>query len=167
MRAALALTLMAAPAFAASPDLQTPSPVIHLADNLDEADRLGWCIDTVGRGFGEQIHAHSCKPRGGDVQFSYSAEKTEIRSVAFPDYCMAVQAGGARTFGLVACDETAPEQRFTYDALHGAITPTQTPSTCVVVGTASRSAGPFLSRDLLLADCDASPPERRTWVVVP
>jgi hypothetical protein len=26
--------------------VQTPAPLIHLADNLDEPDKLGWCIDT-------------------------------------------------------------------------------------------------------------------------
>ena len=61
------LVCLAASAYAAPPDLQTPAPVVYLADNLDEQDKLGWCIDTVGRGFGERLHAHSCKPRGGDV----------------------------------------------------------------------------------------------------
>ena len=31
---------------AAPPALQTPEPAIYLADNLDEKDNLGWCIDT-------------------------------------------------------------------------------------------------------------------------
>ena len=33
------------------PAIRTPAPVIYLADNLDEQDKLGWCIDTKGRGF--------------------------------------------------------------------------------------------------------------------
>ena len=65
------------------PILQTPSPVIYLADNLDEKDQLGYCIDTRGRGFNEELHAHSCKPRGGDVQFSYNKETLQICSVEF------------------------------------------------------------------------------------
>ena len=40
------------------PELQTAAPVIYLADNLDERSNLGWCIDTVGRGFGDQLQAH-------------------------------------------------------------------------------------------------------------
>ena len=71
-----------------SPILQTPSPVIYLADNLDEQDQLGYCIDTRGRGFNEKLHAHSCKPRGGDVQFLYKKETLQICSVAFPGYCI-------------------------------------------------------------------------------
>ena len=58
---------------AAPPELQTPAPVIYLADNLDEQDKLGWCIDTVGRGLFDRLHAHSCKPHGGDVQFKFDA----------------------------------------------------------------------------------------------
>ena len=46
-------------AYSAPPDLKTPTPVIYLADNLDEQDNLGFCIDTVGRGFAERLHAHS------------------------------------------------------------------------------------------------------------
>ena len=42
------------------PILQTPAPVIFLADNLDEPDHLGFCIDTVGRGKSDRIHVHSC-----------------------------------------------------------------------------------------------------------
>ena len=64
--------------YADAPSLQTPTPVIYLADNLDENDNLGWCIDTVGRGFADSLHAHSCKPNGGDVQFAYSAETLQI-----------------------------------------------------------------------------------------
>lgn len=51
-------------ASAAPPDLKTPAPVIFLADNLDENQNLGFCIDTVGRGLSDRLHAHSCKPQG-------------------------------------------------------------------------------------------------------
>jgi hypothetical protein len=53
------------------PEVKTPAPVIFLADNLNEPEKLGWCIDTKGRGFSEVLHAHSCKPHGGDVQFLF------------------------------------------------------------------------------------------------
>lgn len=65
------LALLTAPALADTPELRTPPPVIYLSDNLDEVDRLGWCIDTRGRGFSEHLQAHSCKPQGGDVQFQH------------------------------------------------------------------------------------------------
>ena len=38
--------LVTASAIAAPPVLQTPEPVIYLADNIDEQEELGWCIDT-------------------------------------------------------------------------------------------------------------------------
>lgn len=52
----------------------TPAPVIHLADNLDEADGLGWCIDTVGRGFNTALQVHSCKPQGATCSFPLTLE---------------------------------------------------------------------------------------------
>ena len=54
---------------AAPPNILTPAPVIYLADNLDEQDQLGWCIDTKGRGFSDRLHAHSCKQRGVTYNF--------------------------------------------------------------------------------------------------
>ena len=69
------LVLVAASAIAAPPELQTPEPVIYLADNIDEQDALGWCIDTLGRGWSEQLQTHSCKPQGGDVQFAYDSDR--------------------------------------------------------------------------------------------
>lgn len=83
------------------PDLRTPPPVIHLADNLDEKDGLCWCIDTLGRGFSEDLQVHSCKPQGGDVQFSFLAETGSIRSVAYPGYCVTLRMQAEPTrFGL-------------------------------------------------------------------
>ena len=52
------------------PKIKTPAPVIHLSNNLDEKDELGYCIDTIGRGRSDRLHLHSCKPEGGDVQFT-------------------------------------------------------------------------------------------------
>jgi len=70
----LLASLISLSANAAPPELQTPEPVIYLADNIDEKDNLGWCIDTLGRGWSEQLQTHSCKPQGGDVQFFYNKE---------------------------------------------------------------------------------------------
>ena len=56
---------------AEAPDIQTKGTVIYLADNFNEEAKLGWCIDTQGRGFSDKLHAHSCKPTGGDTQFSF------------------------------------------------------------------------------------------------
>lgn len=154
------------PALADSPDLQTPSPVIFLTDNLGEPDRLGWCIDTQGRGFGENLHAHSCKPQGGDVQFAYLADERLIISVAFSGKCMVRHAAGSDfTFGLVDCDANDPAQRFSIDEALGRIMPADAAELCVTVGEAIRKAGPFSSRDLILADCATTAEERMTWTV--
>lgn len=146
--------------------LKTPAPVIHLASNLDEKDGLGWCIDTLGRGFATDLQTHSCKPQGGDVQFDFNAETGAIRSVAYPDYCVTLRPDGVPTdFGLATCAEGDPSQRFSYDAGTGALTPADTPGQCITAGAASRSAGPFMSRELVLAECATTDPELRRWVV--
>lgn len=148
--------------------VKTPAPVIHLADNLDEADGLGWCIDTVGRGFADTLHTHSCKPQGGDVQFSFDPASGAIRSVAFEGKCMQVGAVGAATdFALVDCDSARSEQQFTFDSASGDLRPKDTPQSCVVVGESSQSAGPFMSRSLNLEACEAVAENRRRWVIQP
>lgn len=163
--AVLLLLPSAQVASAASPDVQTPAPVIYLADNLDEADNLGWCIDTVGRGYSDKLHTHSCKPQGGDVQFAVDSDMGVIRSVAFPEECVVVLADGSDTvFGLADCDHTETAQQFSFDSASGAITPSIATDQCMAVGETSRTAGPFMSRDLVLADCGTTDPTLRTWV---
>ena len=76
------------------PAIRTPAPVIYLADNLDEQDKLGWCIDTKGRGFSEFLHVHSCKPHGGDVQFLYDQKLGQIRSAEFSGKCVTLTSNG-------------------------------------------------------------------------
>lgn len=148
------------------PNVQTPAPVIYLADNLDEADNLGWCIDTQGRGFSDKLHAHSCKPRGGDVQFSLNEETGQIMSVEFADFCMEYREEVDVHFSLVTCNSDSPGQRFQFDRTTSHISLLNQPEKCVVVGNASRTAGPFMSRELLLADCASTNAELRQWVVV-
>lgn len=162
----VALSCLTTAAMAAAPDLQTKGPVIYLADNLDEKDNLGWCIDTLGRGFGDRLQTHSCKPQGGDVQFQFEADSGLIRSVAFPDHCMIHAPDGTTDFGLVTCDAKQGTQRFDYDATSGQITPTSDAVSCVVAGEASKSAGPFMSRTLTLAPCMDTDDRLKRWVVV-
>lgn len=148
--------------------IKTPAPVIHLADNLDEADSLGWCIDTVGRGFADMLHAHSCKPQGGDVQFRFDAASGAVRSVAFDGKCMQVGEKGAATdFALLDCDSANAAQQFMIDKESGTIRPQGRSQSCVAVGEESRSAGPFLSRDLILAPCVTLADSHRRWVIIP
>lgn len=151
-------------ALADAPALQTPAPVIYLADNLAEPDGLGWCIDTVGRGFAETLHAHSCKPQGGDVQFRYDPERQQIQSVEFAGKCMTLTAPGdpAVPFGLLDCSKDVV-QRFTFE--DGRFSPVSDPMRCVAVGPESRSAGPFHSRDLTLVPCERGLSEQLTWAI--
>ncbi|MDX8347968.1 ricin-type beta-trefoil lectin domain protein [Cognatiyoonia sp. IB215446] len=162
----VALVATATQSLAEQPNLQTPSPVIYLADNLDEVDRLGWCIDTLGRGFAERLQAHSCKPQGGDVQFSMNAQTGQIQSVEYPEYCMAHRPSDESTFALVTCDTTATDQQFVYDPEERTIRTIADETTCVSVGENSRSAGPFMSRTLLLTDCATTNGAFKEWVAL-
>ena len=156
---------LALPALADAPKIQTPPPVIYLADNLDEVDQLGWCIDTLGRGYAENLQAHSCKPQGGDVQFSFDADTGQIASVEFAGKCMELIAPDDKiAFGLRDCATSQSLQQFVFDKGTGRIKPVSQPNNCVAAGDASRAAGPFMSRDLILAPCETTPPELTTWI---
>ncbi|MFT2097882.1 ricin-type beta-trefoil lectin domain protein [Marinomonas sp. 2405UD66-6] len=159
------LILVSGIATAGAPNLQTPNPVIYLADNLDEKDNLGWCIDTLGRGFSENLQTHSCKPTGGDVQFSFEEDTGLIRSVAYPDYCMQYNGGSNPVFGLVTCEASKSTQAFSYNSESMTISPANNAEQCVSVGQASKSAGPFMSRTLELTACAETDPLYRKWVV--
>jgi hypothetical protein len=147
----------------AAPD--PTGPVIYLADNLDEADGLGWCIDTLGRGFSETLQTHSCKPQGGDTQFRYDAEVQQIQSVAFEGKCMALSDpdNTAVPFGLINCVAGDQTQQFGLNADTGRITLATDATRCVVAGANSRTAGPFMSRDLTIAPCEGADPALATW----
>lgn len=154
------------PAAAAEPDLKTPSPVIYLADNLDEKDNLGWCIDTFGRGLSDRLHAHSCKPRGGDVQFKFDAQSGQIQSATFDGLCaelLAPAANGVK-LGLLDCKDSNL-QAFAFDAAVGEFKTKTDPGLCLVVADSSRSAGPFMSRDLLLGSCADTDEKYKRWVI--
>lgn len=154
-----------AAAFAAPPDLQTPEPVIYLADNLDEQDKLGWCIDTVGRGLSDRLHAHSCKPRGGDVQFYYNQATRQIVSATYSGKCatLAASAAAGVSLGLVDCSRGAWAQLFDFKRETSEFRPGGDARLCLAVGAQSRSAGPFMSRTLELARCAATDAKYRQW----
>ena len=161
------MTLVPFAIHADSPDLQTPDPVIYLSDNLDEKDNLGWCIDTRGRGFSEQLHAHSCKPQGGDVQFYYSEKTRQIVSATFAGKCASLLSPAADgvSLGLVDCSPTSTLQLFTYLRETSEFRPNDDDSLCLVVGATSRSAGPFMSRNLELAACDSTDAKYKQWQI--
>jgi hypothetical protein len=152
---------------ATSPELKTPEPVIYLADNIDEKDKLGWCIDTLGRGWSEQLQTHSCKPQGGDVQFSYSKETRHIMSVEFPGKCATLHEAAADgvSFDLLDCAASSVAQLFIYNAESLEFMPEGDRSLCIAAGAKSRSAGPFMSRSLALAPCATTDASLKQWVV--
>ncbi|WP_419910776.1 ricin-type beta-trefoil lectin domain protein [Hoeflea sp.] len=152
---------------AAPPELRTPAPVIYLADNLDEKDRLGYCIDTLGRGLSDRLQAHSCKPAGGDVQFVHVEASGHIRSATYTNKCAQLLSAPAEGVGVALLDcSDNPLQRFEYDRADQTIRPGGQAGLCLAAGAASRSAGPFMSRDLLLADCAQAEPALIRWEVV-
>ena len=165
--AVLFIALFQSQLFAATPEVQTPAPVIYLADNLDEEANLGWCIDTVGRGFGEQIHAHSCKPTGGDVQFDFNTQTGNIESVAFTGKCLTLvdKADPTVPLGLQDCVADLESQRFIFNVESKQLHPSQDESLCLAVAPSSRKAGPFMSRDLVIADCNDTDPKYLQWNV--
>lgn len=155
---------------AASPDLQTPPPVIYLADNLDEQDRLGWCIDTVGRGFSDRLHAHSCKPgnrRHGDVQFRYNTDTRQIMSATYDGKCAELLGDPAvgGKLALLDCAANSGRQTFDFDTAKGEFRVGGDQSLCLAVAPTSRTAGPFMSRDLVLARCEAADEKYKRWVI--
>ena len=152
---------------AAPPELQTPEPVIYLADNLDEQDNLGYCIDTLGRGFSEQLQTHSCKPQGGDVQFSFDEQTQQIASVEFSGKCATLHESAAAgvSFDLLDCSTDSEAQRFVYNADTLELMPESDQSLCITAGAGSQSAGPFMSRALELADCSSTEATFKQWVV--
>jgi hypothetical protein len=165
--AALASFILPHSSLADNPIIQTEGPIIYLADNLDEAAMLGWCIDTEGRGESDQLHAHSCKPTGGDVLFSYGADNGRIESATYTGRCMAYNAptNAENPFGLITCDDSDPDQRFVHDTESGQLHLGTDPTQCVTVSASIDDAGPFQSRDLLLAACEDLEPSFKTWII--
>jgi len=113
----LVMFLTATDVFSEPPKLQTPAPVIYLADNLDEQEGLGYCIDTVGRGLSDRLHIHSCKPQGGDVQYAFDAVSGHIASPTYDNKCAALMSAPAPgvKLALLDCADMA-DQAFVYDS---------------------------------------------------
>ena len=149
------------------PEIQMVGPVIYLADNLNEKENLGWCIDTEGKGQGDQLQAHSCKPAGDDTQYSYDITTSTIRSVNYDNQCMSFNdpENAVNPFGLVDCVDGDPKQQFAYDADNMEIRIGDDPSQCVTVAETIIEAGPYQSRDLIVASCQDLGASFKQWVV--
>ena len=150
-----------------APNIQSPDPIIYLADNLDEKDNLGYCIDTDGRGFSDSLQVHSCKPNGDDVLFYYDEETQQICSATYPGF-VAEMAGGPKvdmTIGLVKSEPESIDQKFIYDKESGEFRPKANPKLCLAAGGSSDAAGPYMSRILSLQLSDQTDKKLKTWVV--
>jgi len=165
--AATLLLIVPLTSLAEEPVIQTEGAVIYLADNLNEEAKLGWCIDTQGRGFSDKLHAHSCKPQGGDVQFSFNAKSGMIQSVEFAGKCMTLSEldNTEIPFGLHDCVENDVTQQFTYDADSMEFRITTDESKCVSVAESIIEAGPFQSRYLIINPCADLSPSFKQWVI--
>ncbi len=151
-----------------APVIQAPTPLIYLADNLDEQDQLGWCIDTRGNGFNQELHTHSCKPSGGDVQFTYIEESLQICSAEFSDFCIEMLEGqfeGA-SLSLIQSSPDSPNQRFVYNEDTGEFNPEMDTNLCLAAGDTSAVAGIYMSRSLTLERSSETEESLKTWVIL-
>lgn len=150
------------------PVIQTPAPLIHLADNLDEQDLLGWCIDTRGNGFNENIHLHSCKASGGDVQFVYNEESRQICSAEFVGFCIEMSGGPFEGVSLILVESNTdtPDQRFVYNEDNGEFNAEENINLCIAAGNISTAAGIYMSRSLTLEISSETEESLKKWVIV-
>lgn len=154
------------------PIIKAPAPVIYLSNNLDEQDKLGFCIDTVGRGLSDNLHLHSCKPKGGDVQFMFDIKTGQIKSVTYNNLCAEIASRDLvdndammANLKLVKCQKTIM-QKFFYDQYSAQIRPQGIDNFCLASSGDSRQAGPFMSRDLVIGLCSAIPTHFKSWTIL-
>ena len=135
-----------------APNIQTPDPIIYLADNLDEQEKLGYCIDTDGKDFSDSLQVHSCKPNGDDVLFYYDEETQQICSATYPGFSAAMIGGPkvGMTISLVKSEPKSSEQKFIYYKESGEFRPKENTKLCLAAGNESDAAGPYMSRTCLL-----------------
>ncbi len=150
-----------------APNIQSPEPIIYLADNLDEKDQLGYCIDTEGRGFNEVLHVHSCKPSGEDVLFYYDEKTQQICSATYSGFCAAMIGGPkiGMTISLIKSDTESSEQKFIYNKESGEFSPKDNAKLCLMTGKESDAAGPYMSRTLTLQPSESTDAKLKTWVI--
>ena len=150
-----------------APNIQSPEPIIYLADNLDEQDKLGYCIDTYGRDFNDTLHVHSCKPSGADVLFYYDDATQQICSATYPGFCAAMIGGpqAGMTISLIKSDPESSEQKFIYHKDSGEFTPKDNTKLCLAAGSESDDAGPYMSRSLSLQPSESTDKKLKTWIV--
>ena len=150
-----------------APNIQTPDPIIYLADNLDEQDKLGYCIDTDGKDFSDSLQVHSCKPNGDDVLFYYDEETQQICSATYPGFAAAMVGGPAvgMTISLIKSDPKSSDQKFIYYKESGELLPKENMNLCLAAGSKSDAAGPYMSRTLSLEPRESTDKKLKTWII--
>ncbi|MDO5972794.1 hypothetical protein [Flavivirga jejuensis] len=150
-----------------APNIKSPNPIIYLADNLDEQDKLGYCIDTDGKDFSDSLQVHSCKPKGDDVLFYYDEETQQICSATYLGFSAAMIGGPkiGMTISLVKSEPESSEQKFIYDKKSGEFRPKENTELCLAAGSESDDAGPYMSRALSLQPRESTDKKLKTWII--
>lgn len=163
-------------ALAEAPKPLTNAPYIVLSDNLDEPNGYGFCFDTMSRGKTDLAHSHTCKPpeegvapenQDNDVRFEYKADTKQVASFTFKGVCMQALTAANRdtVFALLECDDDAPRQKFVYTADDQTLRLDEDQTLCVGVVATTATAGPWVSRGLVLESCDDLDDSRKQWTV--
>lgn len=158
-----------------APQVPSDVPFIVLADNLDEPNGYGFCLDTAGRGLSDFVQAHSCKPPAkdgagnptpNDTQFMYDADNMRVESVAYPGVCMQVLMSTYTTaFALLDCDDH-PRQKFVLSSEDQTLRMGEDQTMCVSVTSETIEAGPWSRRDVALTACDETEDALKQWTFV-
>lgn len=169
------LAMIGATASAEAPQVPSDPPFIVLADNLDEPNGYGFCLDTAGRDLSDFAHTHSCKPVAqdasgntipNDTQFTYDPGTMRVESVAFPGVCMQVLMSNYLTaFGLLGCNDH-PRQKFVLSSEDQTLRLHQDQTMCVSVAAETLEAGPWSRRDLALTPCNETEDQLKHWIFV-
>ncbi|RVU85640.1 hypothetical protein EOL70_06720 [Leucothrix sargassi] len=176
LTSAIGLLLCATtPAFADAPKVPSDKPYFALADNLDEPNGYGFCLDTAGRGKTDLLQTHTCKPASkdkegkptpNDTQFWYDAENKRLESVAYPGMCMQVlMSPYANVFALLECGDQ-PRQKFVYSSENKMLKMDEDQTKCLSVVSETQKAGPWSSRALALTACEETEDSLKQWIYV-
>lgn len=162
-------------AMADAPRVPSDAPFIVLADNLDEPNGYGFCIDTAGRGLSDFAQSHSCKPASkddagnptpNDTQFYYDAKNMRVESVAYPGVCMQILISRYTTaFALLECSDHI-RQKFVYSPEDKTLAMEEDRAMCVSVVSSTVEAGPWSRRELALTSCDETEDALKQWTYV-
>ena len=121
------------------------------------------------------MQTHTCKPKtaegtprddsGHDVRFEYDAASKKVSSYAFEGQCMQVLiATGKSAFALLDCSDH-PHQKFVYQESDKTLRLDADEKYCVTVDSNTQEAGPWVKRQLNLAECSETDATLKQWLV--